>query len=106
MFLLQFMSPIVYLLVFGALVSLYFKDYIEAIAIGAVILINALIGFSIELQARISMNALKEMDVIRSKIIRDGKVQDIPSEKLAPGDIVMLEAGDVIPADGRLLEAI
>ena len=45
MFLLQFMSPIGYLLVFGALVSLYFKDYIEAVAIGAVILINALIGF-------------------------------------------------------------
>ena len=106
MFLLQFMSPIVYLLVFGALVSLYFKDYIEAIAIGAVILINALIGFFMELQARISMNALKEMDVIRSKVIRDGKVEEIPSEKLAPGDIVMLEAGDVIPADGRLLEAI
>ena len=105
MFLLQFMSPIVYLLVFGALVSLYFKDYIEAIAIGAVILINALIGFFMELQARISMNALKEMDVIHSKVIRDGKIQDIPSEKLVPGDIVMLEAGDVIPADGRLLEA-
>ena len=106
MFLLQFMSPIVYLLVFGVIVSLYFKDYIEAIAIGAVILINALIGFFMELQARISMNALKEMDVIRSKTIRDGKIQDIPSEKLAPGDIVMLEAGDIIPADGRLLEAI
>ncbi len=106
MFLLQFKSPIVYLLVFGAMVSLYFQDYIEAGAIGAVIIINALIGFFMELQARISMNALKEMDVIHSKVIRDGKIQDIPSEKLTPGDIVMLEAGDIIPADGRLLEAI
>ena len=106
MLLLQFKSPIVYLLVFGTLVSFYFRDYIEGIAIVAVILINALIGFVMELQARSSMNALKEMDVIHSKVIRDGKIQEIPSEKLAPGDVVMLEAGDVIPADGRLLESI
>ncbi|MEJ7610513.1 MAG: HAD-IC family P-type ATPase [Ferruginibacter sp.] len=105
MLLLQFKSPIVYLLVFGTIVSFYFKDYIEAIAIVAVILINALIGFFMELQARSSMKALKEMDVIHSKVIRDGKTIDIPSEKLTPGDIVMLEAGDVIPADGRLLES-
>ena len=105
MFLLQFKSPIVYLLVFGVIVSFYFQDYIEGSAIIAVIMINALIGFFMELQARSSMNALKEMDVIHSKVIRDGKIRDIPSEKLTPGDIVMLEAGDVIPADGRLLEA-
>ena len=105
MLLQQFKSPVVYLLVFGAAVSLYFKDYIEAIAIVAVIFINALIGFLMELQARISMNALREMDVIHSKVIRDGKVVEIPSEKITPGDVVVLEAGDVIPGDGRLLES-
>jgi P-type Ca2+ transporter type 2C len=104
MILQQFRSPIVYLLLAGAGVSLYFQDYIEAIAIMVVILINALIGFFMELQARNSMNALREMDVIRSKVIRDGKVQEIPSEKLTPGDVVILEAGDVVPADGRLIE--
>ena len=103
--LLQFKSPIVYLLVFGASVSLYFQDYIEAAAIVVVILVNALIGFLMELQARSSMNALREMDVILSKVIRDGKIKDIPSENLAPGDVVILEAGDVIPGDGRLLES-
>ena len=91
-------------MVFGAAVSLYFKDYIEAIAIVAVILINALIGFLMELQARSSMNALREMDVILSKVIRDGKVIEIPSEKITPGDVIVLEAGDVIPGDGRLVE--
>lgn len=101
----QFKSPIVYLLVFGACVSLYFQDYIEAIAILVVILVNALIGFLMELQARRSMNALREMDVILSKVIRDGKIRDIPSENLAPGDVIVLEAGDVIPGDGRLLES-
>lgn len=100
----QFKSPIVYLLVFGASVSLYFQDYLEAIAITVVILINALIGFLMEIQARNSMKALREMDIILSKVIRDGKTQEIPSENLVPGDLVILEAGDVIPGDGRIVE--
>ncbi len=104
MILQQFKSPIVYLLLVGAAVSVYFQDYIEAIAILVVILVNALIGFLMELQARNSMNALREMDVIHSKVIRDGKTQEIPSEKLTPGDVVVLEAGDVVPGDGRLIE--
>lgn len=102
--LLQFKSPIVYLLVAASLVTLYFQNYIEAGAIGVVILVNALIGFFMELQARSSMNALREMDVILCKVVRDGKIQVIPSEKLTPGDVVVLEAGDVIPGDGRLIE--
>jgi P-type Ca2+ transporter type 2C len=106
MFVQQFNSPIVFLLVFGGAVSIYFQDYIEAIAIGVVILVNALIGFFMELQARSSMNALKEMDVILCKVFRDGKIQEIPSEKLTIGDVVMLEAGDVVPGDGRLIELI
>lgn len=101
----QFKSPIVYLLIFGASVSFYFQDYIEAFAILVVIFVNALIGFLMELQARSSMNALREMDVITSKVIREGKIRDIPSENLTPGDVVVLEAGDVIPGDGRLLES-
>jgi P-type Ca2+ transporter type 2C len=106
MFVQQFNSPIVFLLVFGAAVSIYFQDYVEAIAIGAVILVNALIGFSMELQARSSMNALKKMDIILCKVLRDSKIQEIPSEKLTIGDVVVLEAGDVVPGDGRLIEVI
>ncbi len=101
----QFKSPIVYLLLVGVVVSVYFDDIIEAIAIACVIIINALIGFFMELQARSSMNALKEMDVIHSNIIRDGKTIEIPSEKITPGDLVILEAGDIIPGDGRLVES-
>ena len=58
-----------------------------------------------ELQARNSMNALKEMDVILSKVIRDGKIHEIPSEKMVPGDMISLEAGDVIPGDAHLTES-
>lgn len=99
----QFQSPIVYLLAFAACVSLYFHSYIEAIAIAIVLLVNALIGFFLEMQARSSMNALKKMDIITCKVLRDGKLHEINSEKIAPGDLVDLEAGDIIPADGRLI---
>lgn len=104
MFFLQFKSPIVYLLVAGAAVSFYFRDFVEGIAILVVILINALIGFFMELQARNSMDALREMDVTSCKVIRDGKTIQVPSETLTPGDVVLLEAGDVVPGDGRLID--
>lgn len=100
----QFKSPIVYLLLFATAVTLYFQHFLEAISILIVIIINALIGFLMELQARKSMKALKEMDVTLSKVVRDGKVRKIPSEKIVPGDIILLEAGDVIPGDARLIE--
>jgi P-type Ca2+ transporter type 2C len=100
----QFKSPIVYLLVFGALVSVYFKEYIESVSIVVVIVTNALIGFWMEMQARSSMNALKKMDVIHSKVFRHGKLVEIASEKITLGDVVVLEAGDIIPGDGRLIE--
>jgi P-type Ca2+ transporter type 2C len=102
--LLQFKSPIVYLLFFAILVTIYFKNYTEAIAIGVVIIANALIGFFMELQARSSMKALKEMDVILCKVIRDGKTLQIPSEKITIGDVIFLEAGDLIPGDAHLVE--
>ena len=105
MLLLQFKSPIVYLLIFAVAVSLYFQNYIEAIAIAVVIVVNALIGFFMELQARSSMKALKEMDVIMCNVIRDGKAQQIPSEKITIGDLLVLDAGDVIAGDARLVEA-
>jgi P-type Ca2+ transporter type 2C len=104
MLLLQFKSPIVYLLLFAVAVTIYFQNYIEAIAIGAVIFVNALIGFFMELQARSSMKALKEMDVTLCKVIRDGKTLHIPSEKITVGDLIFLESGDIIPGDAHLVE--
>lgn len=104
MLLLQFKSPIVYLLLVAVAVTVYFQNYLESIAIGVVIVVNAIIGFLMELQARNSMNALKEMDVIQSKVIRDGKATDIPSEQVTPGDIILLEPGDIIPGDAHLIE--
>ncbi|MFC5283481.1 cation-translocating P-type ATPase [Pedobacter alpinus] len=99
----QFKSPIVYLLFVAAFASLYFKNNIEAVAIFIVILINAIIGFFMELQARSSMKALREMDISYSKVIRNGKTIEIPSENLIPGDLLLLEAGDMVSGDGRIV---
>jgi P-type Ca2+ transporter type 2C len=101
----QFKNPIVYLLLFGSAVSFYFQDLPEGFVILAVILINAAIGFFMEIQARNSMKALKKMDVILTKVYREGILQEISANYLVPGDIIFIEAGDVIPADGRLMDA-
>ena len=103
MFLLQFKSPIVYLLFVAIAVTLYFKNYLEASAIFVVIVINALIGFLMELQARSSMNALKAMDLVHTKVIRDGKAQEILAEEVTLGDLISLEAGDMVPADAHIV---
>ncbi|MFM9945502.1 MAG: cation-translocating P-type ATPase [Bacteroidia bacterium] len=103
-FLQQFNSPIVILLVVAAGVSFSFKHWLEAFSIIGVIFITAAIGFFMELQARRSMNALKKMDVIISRVWRDNAINEVPSENIVPGDIIILEAGDVVPADGRLVD--
>ena len=100
----QFKSAMVYLLLIAAGVSFYFEDNIEATSILIVIFVNALIGFFMELQARSSMRALRKMDVSLSNVIRGGKPREISSENLVPGDLVLLEAGDLVAADGRIVE--
>ena len=100
----QFKSPIVLLLVVAAGFSFFFEHWIEGFAVIGVLFITAALGFFMELQARRSMNALKQMDVSVSKVVRDNSVVEIPSERIVPGDILLVEAGDIVPADGRLFE--
>ncbi len=100
----QFKSPIVGLLFTAAALSFYFSEWLDGSAILVVILINAIIGFYMEFQALKSMNALEKMISIRSKVKRDGKLIELESENIVPGDIVSIKTGDLIPADGRLLE--
>jgi Ca2+-transporting ATPase len=100
----QFKSPIILLLVVAAGFSFFFQDWIEGFSIIGVIFITAALGFFMELQAHNSMKALKEMDVSVSKVWRDNTLKEIPSERIVPGDILVLEAGDMVLADGRLME--
>ena len=101
----QFKSLVVILLAAAAVVSFAFGEWIDGSAILVVVLINAAIGFFTELRAVRSMEALREMGSVDATVRRDGRVQQVPAEALTPGDIVLLEGGDVITADLRLIEA-
>lgn len=104
-FLVQLRSPIVYLLLGASGISFFFKDYTEAVAIFLVIIINAIIGFIMEYQAINSMDALKKLDLSLAKVYREGVLTTINTELIVPGDILYVEAGDIIAADARLIES-
>ena len=101
-FLAQFASPMVYMLLAAVGLSFFFKDWLDGIAILAVIVINASIGFLMEFQAERSMDALKRMTKVNAKVIRNSNLVEIPSSEIVPGDILFLEAGDMILADARI----
>jgi len=101
----QFKSIIILLLVVAAIVSMAFGQITEGIAIVIVIVINTTIGFGMEVQAVRSMEALRKLGSARVQVRRDGKVIGIHAEELVPGDIVILEGGDVITADLRIIES-
>jgi len=101
----QFKSVIVALLAVASIVSFSFGEVVEGIAIGVVILINAAIGFVTELRAVRSMEALQELSQVSSKVRRGGQAKEVPAEDIVPGDIVLVDGGDVVTADLRLFEA-
>ncbi len=99
----QFQNIVVYLLLIAGIVSFAFENATEGVAILMVIFINAAIGFGMELQANRSMTALKKLDKVMAKVWREGRMTEIVSEELVPGDVLYLEAGDLIAADARLI---
>lgn len=100
----QINNPIVYLLTAAAVLAFVFGDIPEGIAIVVVLILNTMIGFWMEFQARKSMNALQEMDKVMAHVFREGEDKEIDAELLVPGDILELEAGALVPADARLIE--
>ncbi|MBN2536948.1 cation-translocating P-type ATPase [candidate division WOR-3 bacterium] len=101
----QFTSIMVVILVVAAVVSLLLHEYTDAIVIGVIVVLNALLGFVQEFRAERAMQALKRLAVPIVRARRDGRVAELSSRELVPGDIVLLEAGSHVPADGRLVEA-
>ena len=77
----------------------------EAIAIFAVVLLNAALGYVQESRAEAAVAALRAMSAADATVIRDGERRSIPAAEIVPGDIILIEEGDTIPADGRLLES-
>jgi P-type Ca2+ transporter type 2C len=101
----QFKSLIVVLLIAAAVTAFLLNEIIEAWAILAVIGLNAIIGFLTELRAEQAITALQQQSVPTAHVIRDGEGHQIPAATLVPGDLVVLSAGERVPADGRLTES-
>jgi Ca2+-transporting ATPase len=99
----QFASPIAGLLAVAAGVAFAFQERVEGTAIAAVLLVNAAIGFATERRAVRSMEALRELGRREATVRRDGSIRAVPASELVPGDIVVLDAGDMPSADLRLV---
>ena len=106
LFLQQFANPLVYVLIGAAGVKAYLKGLTDAAVIGAVLLFMATIGFAQEMKARKAMAALLRLSAPKAKVRRDGGTRLVDAAEVAIGDLLVLEAGDRIAADARLLEAV
>lgn len=101
----QFKSPITIILFFAIGLSFFLHDTVDAIIILAIVMISGLLGFWQEYGANDAVAKLLEVVKIKSSVLRDGKPIDISVEDLVPGDVVILKAGAVIPADSLILES-
>ncbi|MDO5717811.1 MAG: calcium-translocating P-type ATPase, SERCA-type [Tissierellia bacterium] len=101
----QFKDPLILILIFASIVSAFLGDYIEAIIIIAIVIINAALSLYQEGKAEEAIEALQKMSSPNAKVIRDGRQQSIPSTEIVPGDLINLETGDIVPADLRLIES-
>ena len=99
----QFNNPLVYVLLAAAAVTLVLGEYLDSGVILAVVLVNTLVGFVQEVRAEAALDALHTLVRTRAVVVRGGQRQEVPSEDLVPGDLVLLEAGNKVPADLRLV---
>ncbi|MEK6811663.1 MAG: HAD-IC family P-type ATPase [Nanoarchaeota archaeon] len=104
-FLRQFKSFIIYILIFALLFSIIVREYVDAWVIFAILMLNAFFGFVQEYRAEKSIESLRKLSSLKARVIRDFEMREIDSKFLVPGDIVVLEEGGKVPADGRVLES-
>jgi Mg2+-importing ATPase len=105
LFLNQFKSPIILILLFATAVSAVLQDWVDALIILAIVLGSAVLSFVQEYSANTAAEKLRAQITIKATVRRDGQPQSIPAEEVVPGDVVLLSAGSLIPADGLVLEA-
>ncbi len=104
-FLAQFKSFMIYILIAAAVVSMILGEIADGVIILVIVLLNAVMGYVQESKAEESLAALKKMSAPQAKVIRGGDIEVVPSETLVVGDLVVLDTGDLVPADLRLIEA-
>ncbi|RLE64727.1 MAG: ATPase, partial [Thermoprotei archaeon] len=105
-FLRQFESILVWMLIISTVVSFAIGEVNDAIAIAVIVALNATLGFIQEYRAEKAVEALKRMAAPKARVLRDGKEVVVPAREVVPGDILLLQAGDKVPADIRLIESM
>ncbi|MCY0868331.1 MAG: cation-translocating P-type ATPase [Desulfurococcus sp.] len=102
----QFKSPLIILLLFATGLSMVIGELIDAIVIIAIVIASAVLGFYQEYRAERALEALKKMTAPVARVLRDGKITVVKAREVVPGDILLLEAGDRVAADARLIESV
>jgi len=100
----QFLDPLVIVLIIATVISLLIHHYVDAIVIGIILILNALLGFFQEYKAEKAIDLLNKLRSYKTQVIRNNKLIEINSLNLVPGDIMILETGDKVPVDGRIIE--
>ncbi|MEM2869705.1 MAG: HAD-IC family P-type ATPase [Thermoplasmata archaeon] len=103
-FLMQFKSPLIYILLVAGVVTAILREYVDSAVILAVVLVNAVVGFVQEAKAERAIEALAKTITAEATVLRSSRLRRVPATELVPGDIVVLESGDRVPADLRLLQ--
>ena len=100
----QFKSPITLILIGAAVLSFFLHDPTDAVIILFIVLVSGLLGFWQEHSAANALKKLLAIVTTKAKVLRDGRESEIPTESVAPGDVILLSAGSAIPGDSRILE--
>jgi Ca2+-transporting ATPase len=103
-FLEQFRSPLIYILIIAGIITLILKEFTDAIVIFGAVFLNTIVGFIQEKKASQILRELKRVVKYEAEVLREGNLKIIDSTELVPGDIIILNAGDKVPADGRIVE--
>ncbi len=101
----QLLDPMIILLLVASIISIFVGEFVDAIAIIVIVVLNAIIGIYQEYKAESALDALKTLTTPHARVLRDGAIMDISIENIVPGDVILLEAGDKVPADVYIIES-
>ncbi len=105
LFLSQFANPLVLILIFGVVLSLFLREWVDAAIILLIVVGSGLLGFTQEYSASKAIDELRQRLVRQVSLLRDGKTVRVPLDAVVPGDVALLQAGDLVPGDGRIIES-